>query len=95
MDGETCDGADGLDRYFDRYFWLPGGGIDIRIDRIYQTARAYLGTDVERTVIFEDALYAARTVSAAGFKLVGIRDAWEPGQKELSSLADLYLDWEN
>ena len=46
-------------------------------------------------MIFEDALYAARTVSAAGFKLVGIRDAWEPGQKELSSLADLYLDWEN
>ena len=85
----------GLDRYFDRYFCCREVGEGKETDRIYQTARAYLGTDVERTVIFEDALYAARTVSTAGFKLVGIRDAWEPGQKELSSLADLYLDWEN
>ena len=43
----------GLDRYFDRYFCCREVGEGKETDRIYQTARAYLGTDVERTVIFE------------------------------------------
>lgn len=85
----------GLDRYFERYFCCRQVGEGKESDLIYQTAREFLGTDVERTVVFEDALYAARTASAAGFKLVGIRDAWENGQEELQGLADLYLDWKN
>lgn len=85
----------GLDRYFDRYFCCRQVGEGKESDLIYQTARRFLGTDVEQTVVFEDALYAAKTASAAGFKLVGIRDAWENGQEELRKLSDLYLDWEN
>lgn len=85
----------GLDRYFERYFCCRQVGAGKESDLIYQTARRFLGTEVERTVVFEDALYAARTASAAGFKLVGIRDAWERGQEELRELADLYLDWKN
>lgn len=93
--GKNAMERTGLDRFFEKYFCCRQVGEGKETDRIYQTAREFLGTEVERTVVFEDALYAARTASAAGFKLVGIRDAWEPGQKELSGLSDLYLDWKN
>ena len=61
-------------------------------DKIYQVARESLGTSVEETWIFEDALYAARTAKRSGFPLVAIFDTTEEGQEELREIADIYLE---
>ncbi|MBR5135026.1 MAG: HAD family phosphatase [Clostridia bacterium] len=59
---------------------------------IYDTARAFMGTPLENTWVFEDALYAAKTAKAAGYALCGICDRFEPRGEELKRIADVYLD---
>lgn len=81
----------GLDTYFERYFCCKEIGAGKESDQIYQAARKWLGTEAGKTLVFEDALYAARTVSAAGFRLVGVWDQTEPGQRELEELSEIYL----
>ena len=42
-------------------------------------------------MVFEDALYAAKTAKANGYNLVGIYDVSEPCQDELKELVDIYI----
>lgn len=82
----------GLRKYFQRIFCCREVGEGKESDRIYRVARESLGTPVEETWVFEDALHAARTAKNAGFPVVGIRDMSEPGQEELRRVADIYLE---
>ena len=50
-----------------------------------------LGTEKSSTWIFEDALYAAKTAKANGYKVVGIYDASEPEQEKLKELVNVYI----
>lgn len=50
---------------------------------IYRMALELLGGSREDTVVFEDALHAARTAAADGFITVGVFDNSEPRQAEL------------
>ncbi len=59
---------------------------------IYDTARAWMGTPLEETWVFEDAWYAARTAKRAGYPLCGIVDRFETRQEELAALADVMLE---
>lgn len=50
-----------------------------------------IGTDKASTWVFEDAVYAAKTVKANGYNLVGIYDESEPETEVLEQLADIYI----
>ena len=59
---------------------------------IYLEAARRLGTPIESTLVFEDALHAARTASAAGFVTVGVYDPSAPeDQDALQALCHRYL----
>lgn len=66
---------------------------------IYDMALKRLGTAKEETVVFEDALHAARTAKAAGFPVVGVFDAASIGDRSaLERVTDRYIhsfaEWE-
>ena len=82
----------GLRSYFQKIYCCREVGEGKTTDKIYQFARESLGTSVEETWIFEDALYAARTAKRSGFPLVAIFDTTEEGQEELREIADIYLE---
>lgn len=65
---------------------------------IYLEAARRLGAAPAETVVFEDALHAARTAHEAGFRVCGVWDASaEEDQAGLRALADWYVrdlgDW--
>ena len=59
---------------------------------IYLAAARALGASPERTLVFEDALHAARTAKAASFLVAGVYDPSAEGdQEELREICDWYL----
>lgn len=58
---------------------------------IYREALKRLGGERPSTVVFEDALHAARTAKADGFPVAAVYDSHEKRQEELKALADIYL----
>jgi len=58
---------------------------------IYREALASIGGERRSTVVFEDALHAARTAKADGFAVAAVYDGHEERQEELRALADVYL----
>lgn len=59
---------------------------------IYLEAARRLGTDPTHTVVFEDALHAARTAHDAGFRVCAVYDASaQADQEALRALADWYV----
>ena len=81
----------GLEKYFQGMITCQEAGESKRNPLIYQIARERLGTQKERTAVFEDAAFAAQTARKDGFFLVGIYDVWEPEQELLKKTADIYL----
>jgi len=66
--------------------------------RIYQRALEQLGTPLAQTIVFEDALYAIETATAAGFRVVGVHDEAAAADKErIKALTEQYIysfsDW--
>lgn len=69
---------------------------DIRVNKtkpdIYLECARVMGTAVNRTAVFEDAIYAADTAKAAGFYVVGIYDeVFHDGFDELTEHTDLAI----
>lgn len=58
---------------------------------IYRTAAEHLGTGRAKTVVFEDALYAARTAKRDHFVTAAVYDTYEKRQAELRAAADIYI----
>ncbi len=59
---------------------------------IYDIAASALGTNPEETLVFEDSYYALKTAKDAGFKTVGVYDAYgESNQDEMCKTADIYI----
>lgn len=80
----------GLRPFFGEIFTCGDVGAGKDQPLIFQRALDFLGTVRERTWVFEDALYAARTAKSAGFPVAALRDPFEPEQEKLRVLADLY-----
>lgn len=59
---------------------------------IFEAALERLNLPRSEVLVFEDALYAARTVKAAGFPLAAVYDEHEPNQRALRALADYYVE---
>lgn len=81
-----------MDSYFDRIFTCSEAGYGKDRPDIYLQALDFLGTMKEKTMIFEDALYAARTAKDAGFPVGAVYDSSAASQQaEIKRLADIYI----
>ena len=84
----------GLAPYFDALLTCTDEGLDKNTPEIYLRAMAAAGvSDPARCAVFEDALHCIRTVRAAGFYTVAVRDfsaayAWD----EICATADAHID---
>ena len=59
---------------------------------MYFAAARSLGSAPEHTIVFEDALHAARTAKEAGFLVAGVYDPSAEGDQEaLREICDWYL----
>lgn len=58
---------------------------------VFRRAMEHFGADRSTSLVFEDALHAARTAKADGFKVVGVFDGSEKRQDEIRQTADFYL----
>lgn len=81
----------GVLEYFEDILTCTAVGCGKDEPLIYREALKRLGAARPSTVVFEDALYAARTAKADGFPVAAVYDSHEKGQKELKALADIYL----
>ena len=83
----------GILEYFDAVFCCKDVGRGKRYPDIYNYALEYLGTEKSETPVFEDAVFAIRTLSANGFVSVGIEDINSASDKsEIMSLSTYYID---
>ena len=84
----------GIVDYFSAIFCCKDVGRGKRYPDVYNYALSYLGTDKEETPVFEDAVYAVRTLHANGFVSVGIEDKWCIGEEreEVKAKATYYID---
>lgn len=81
----------GIDDCFSKIFTCTTVGCGKDDPYIYETAQTFLTTKKSETLVFEDAIYAARTAKKAGFIVVGVYDKSENRQNELKSICDLYI----
>jgi len=79
-------------RYFDRIFTSTEIGAGKVKPDIYIAAAEHMGTLQDETWVFEDALYAIKTVKNAGFKTVGVYDdSSKADWEEIKKISDLYF----
>lgn len=81
----------GMLGYFSEILSVYTVGASKNEPKVYDAVLDSLGTDKETTWIFEDALYAAKTAKASGYKLVGIFDPTEPDADGLRGISDVYI----
>ncbi len=81
-----------MSHYFSAIFTTSNVGNGKNEPDMYLAALSHLGTKKESTVVFEDALYAAKTAKKAGFPLAAIYDASEKEHEELKTLSDVYIE---
>lgn len=82
----------GLLHYFSETFTCSEVGFAKDNPKIFETALEFLGTKKEKTLVFEDSLYAIKTAKEAGFVTVAVSDKAEPNQDELKRLSDFYIE---
>ncbi|MDF2838810.1 MAG: hypothetical protein K0S60_513 [Evtepia sp.] len=82
----------GILNYFDKIFTCEEVGLGKDWPDIYLQAKTCMGTDLEKTWVFEDAVHGAKTARMAGFMVAGVYDPISHNQQEiLKHLAHIYL----
>ncbi len=81
----------GVLNYFSEIFTCNSVGHGKDEPFIYREALKALGTDRTNTVVFEDALYAAKTAKSDGFTIVAVYDVHENNEDKLKAIADCYI----
>ena len=81
----------GIRRYFSGIFTCTEVGSGKNVPVIFRKALDFLGTEKEKTVIFEDALYAIKTAKRDGFKVVAIRDRHQKHPDACAELSDVSI----
>ncbi len=82
----------GLADYFSEIFTCSAVGHGKDEPHIFEAALSHLGTQREKTYVFEDAIYAARTACKAGFPVVQVYDDHEKEQAAFRELAAFYME---
>ena len=86
----------GMRRYFTEIFTCTEVVRGKDEPLIFRKALEHLGTDRNSTAVVEDAFYALRTAKSDGFMTVAVYDYYERRQKQIRSMADVYLsDYNN
>lgn len=80
-----------MNTFFETIFTCSEIGHGKEEPAIYRKALEYFHADRSNTVIFEDALHAAKTAKTDGFTVAAVYDKSEPQQTELQKLCDYYL----
>jgi len=81
----------GLDEYIEHIFTCTEENTSKSSPDIYFQAAKFLGTDISETLVVEDALYAIKTASEAGFVVAGVYDkVSDDEQDEIKSTCDYY-----
>lgn len=82
----------GINGFFDRIFTCGEEMTSKSSPEIFLKAVEFLGTGISETLVFEDALYAIRTVKKLGFPLVAVYDlSAAKHQDEILDLCDKYF----
>jgi len=80
-------------KYFERLFTCSEENTGKSSPDIYIRAAAFLGTEINETLVFEDALHAMKSAKKAGFQVVAIYDQSEyDHQDEIKSICDYYYE---
>ena len=83
----------GLLPYFSAIFTCPDVGKSKDEPEIFLRALAHLGTKMQETYVFEDALFAMQTARQAGFPIAAVYDLSAHGQQDrIKQLADVYCE---
>ena len=77
-------------QYFGEIFTTAEVGCGKNDPKIYRTALAYLGTEKQETLVFEDVLHALMTAKNDGFSVAAVYDEHESRQNEMRLVADYY-----
>ena len=80
-----------LDHYFEAIFTCTEVGHGKDEPFIFRMAMEYFGTDRASSIVFEDALHAARTAKNDGFTVAAVYDPSEKHQQEIRELADCFI----
>lgn len=82
----------GILPYFSEIFTCTtvGAGKDTAV--IYDEALRHLGTEKDKTLVFEDAYYAMKTAHAAGYRVIAVRDiAEEADETAIRAVCERYI----
>ncbi|MCL2425243.1 MAG: HAD family phosphatase [Oscillospiraceae bacterium] len=81
----------GLGEYIEHIFTCTEENTSKSSPDIYFQAAEFLGTDINQTLVVEDALYAMKTAKEAGFVVAGVYDkVSDDEQDEIKSVCDYY-----
>lgn len=72
----------GLDRYFEGLFFAQDTGLEKRDPEVYPIAARQFGVEPSRCVLLEDAPHNCAAARRAGFRVVGVYDAFYDKQWE-------------
>ncbi len=90
---ESALAHNGIQGYFKTVMTCSEMGFGKTGPEIYKAAMNNLGTHPAGTLIFEDAPFAIRTASSAGFRVIGVADpAWEKQRETLVPLTETFID---
>lgn len=82
----------GIETFFREILTCTGVGAGKDQPKIYEEGARLLGSRPEETLVFEDAFYALKTASDAGFLTIGVRDPYnEQDLGNILDTADFYL----
>ncbi len=82
----------GVNDFFERIFTCTEAGAGKDRPDIFRQALNFLGTSINETVVFEDALYAIKTAKADGFIVAAVSDLSSHHHPDDSRfLADFYI----
>ena len=83
----------GILKYFSRTFSCCDEDTTKSKPDIFIKAAEFLGTEIRKTIVFEDALHAVKSAKAAGFTVVAVYDdSMADLQPEINQLADYHYD---
>ena len=82
----------GISSYFTQIVTCKEAGTGKSQPDVFHLARNYMGTQLEDTWIFEDALHAVQTAKKAGYPVCSVYDeANQPEMEKIQALSEIYL----
>ena len=80
----------GVRAYFSEIFTCTEHGCNKESPKLYRIALDHLGTEKEKTFVFEDAFHALQTAKNDGFPTVAVYDKSEKEWEKMKAAATLY-----